>query len=1248
MKNHNLSILIILFISFICFVNSVNLVPEEVPYLYSVIQKINDTKLNIPNVETIICNDSILGCKCDSNGNLISLTFSCTTNEVLGWSDFSMFTKLFYLFMTGVSVDQNFVFSPMPTITYLTIHNKVYFEIDKVLPKYDSLYINFPKTNNHTIIKASYLKDVSSFTIIGSTCDIEIDGNQSGNRLSSLSISPKNVPDISSLSLLSTFTMFLGSDFNQSSFVNIESFSKLTFIGLGVIGSNIFNFPTEFSKINNPKWYTVLFTQGDWNSPNDYIDLSNNNETLVSFSLKSAGKKFNIDGNFPFSKLPAGTCRDFTLDNGNFSTLPDLALFERTQKVSLSKSEIGGDLPSVKDTLQKSAFTQSVTLSNNKLTGNIDQSWCSINLDVSNNLLSGPLPDCMYCYLQDSTYQKRLAGNNFSNYNLSSTCNEEQIYVYKLLNFSSRATLIGKNIGINLNNIVTYPEIKFSTNNLNDSFSGYFSVISKQYDIIKIRFLIPGINFTVSIAGKPPQIDTIVQNNATFEITGQYYSYDKTVVKVKIGNNDCIVKSTTFYQIVCDIDYPIVDYGNTSLTVMVEDKSTTTYFNLDYTPIPCKDPNCNSNGVCDDHLGICECFKEWTSEDCLIANHKVTNSSKVPMESGGEIVLYGWFGYIHQAVEVSFDGVVSSILSINSTSIHALIGKGSGNVNTVVTQNGITWTGVINPYLQPENGHCNETTKICTCDSKWITVGSEICAIPKHYVSSSSKVPSNTGGVIIISGWFGDVHKDLQLSIDNESIPILSIDNETITVKILPGIGLKNIEIIQNEITWSGLIDPYLQPENGFCNVTTKLCTCDSKWTIVEYEVCTIPYHYVSSSSKVPSVTGGDIEISGWFGDVHKNFQFSFDNELKLINSINNETIMVTIPAGVGPKNIKITQNNITWSGLIYPYSDSTIKCLKDCSGNGICNTNGECKCNSGFIGPDCSTKDVGESKPPTETNVNPDGTTTITNEDSIYLIYLESIVEIDLKNNQVPNSLVNLKNGWKIVNTTNSAMGLGSSISTFSKIEKNATIIMTIENIESNNGKEFTFAGNQFTVSKDGFKLSLSVSNWNYKSNLNTLQIQMSSEVSLTEGDRINKCIDDNDSTNVEISSNSNNLENVNYLKISKSGKTLYGRFQDKMLSDGRSTTTITKIISKDDKKVVISLDMPHCNQCLLDPDFSVIINSDFKSSDSCGKGNKKPWLIPVAVTVPVVGCALIIAAFMLRKKILSNKKLLNKFGGK
>ncbi|EAL71062.2 EGF-like domain-containing protein [Dictyostelium discoideum AX4] len=1135
---YNLPILIILLISFISFVNSVDLVSEEVPYLYSIIQKVNDTKLNIPNIETIICSGVFFGSRCNSNGNLESLTLRSTTNEILSWSDFNGFTKLYYLYMAEVSVDQNFAYFPIPSIGYLSIHNKLYFEFDKVLPKYDNVYINFQGEgiNSHMNIKASYLKDVTSFTVLGAICDIEIDGDQSGNKLSSLFFNTKNIPDVSSLSFLRTLSFNLGNDFNQSSLVNILSFSKLTYIGMGFSNSNPLNFPTEFSNIINPMWGTIYFTQGNWGPPADYIDLSNSNQTLVSFSLKNAGKKFNINGNFPFSKLPTGTCSNFIVENGNFSTLPDLSIFQRAQQFSLSNSEIGGNLPSVKDTLQKSAFTQTATLSNNKLTGSIDESWCSISLDVSNNLLSGSLPDCYYCYLQDPTYQRRLVGNNFSNYNLTSTCNDGQINVYKFLNLSStRVTLIGKNIGTNLDNIVTYPEIKFSSNNLNDSFSGYFSVASNQYDIIQIRFLIPGINFTVSIAGNAPQIDTIIQNNATFEITGQYYSYDKSVVNVKIGNNDCIVKSTTFYKIICDINYPIVDYGNKSFTVMVEDKSTTTYFNLIHTPVPCKNPTCNSNGICNDHMGVCACFKEWTSEDCLIPIHNVTNSTKVPVESGGAIKLYGWFGDIHLGISVSFNGVSSLIDSINSNTIYAQIGKGFGFVKTEVTQNGITWSGLINPYLQPENGYCNETTKQCTCNNKWT-----------------------------------------------------SLDNE----------------------------------------------------------ICTIPYHYVSSSSKVPSTSGGNISISGFFGDVHKYFQFSFDNEIIPINSIDNETIVISIPPGVGLKNIEIIQNNITWSGSIYPYSESTINCLNNCSGNGNCNSNGECKCNSGFIGLDCLTKDVGESKPPTETKVNPDGTTTIINEDTVYLIYIDSIAEIDLNNNQVPNSLINLKSGWKITNTTNNLTGSGSLISTFSQIVNNATIIMTIENIESNNGKEFTFAGNQFTVSKDGFKLSLSVSNWNYKSNLNTLQIQMSSDISTTEG-KINNCID-SEHTNVETSPNSNNLQNVNYLKISKNGKTLYGRFQDKMLSDGRPTTTITKIISKDDKKVLISLDMPHCNQCLLDPDFSVIINSDFKSSDSCGKENKKPWLIPVAVTVPVVGCALIIAAFMLRKKIHSNKILLNKFGGK
>ncbi|KAN0033473.1 hypothetical protein ACTA71_007160 [Dictyostelium dimigraforme] len=1241
---------IIILISFICFVNSINLVPEEVPFLYDFIQKVNDSRFNIPNVETIICSGSISGCQCDSNGNLNWLTFTCKTTEVIGWADFNGFSKLGYLFMTDVSLDQSFVYTPMPSIIYLTIHSKVFFEIDKDLPKYDNLYINYQNMyGGHVNIKVSYLKNVSSFTVIGPTCDIEIDGDQTNNKLSTLSISPRNVPDLSSLPNLSTLTLIIGNNFNQTSYVNIETFSKLTYIGIGLTSSILFNFPFEISNIKDPRWATIYFSQGNWDSPSNFIDLSNNNQTLVSFNLLNAGKKFNINGNFPFSKLPTGTCREFIVNNGNFSTLPDLSMFERSRVVSLAKSEMNGNLPSVKDTLQKSAFTQKVILNNNKLTGDIDESWCSIELDVSNNLLSGSLPDCMFCYLQDLKYQKRLTGNNFSNYDISSTCNEEQIKVYKLSNISSKVTLIGKNIGTYLDNIVTYPEIKFGTNNLNDSFTGYFDEYSQQYDIIKVRFLVPGINFTLSIANKPPQINTIAQSNVTFQITGQYYSYDEKVVKVMIGNNDCIIKSTTFYQIVCDINYPIVDYGNTSVLVMVEDKSVTTYFNLVHTPIQCKEPNCNSNGICNDHLGICECFEEWTFDDCSIPNHKVTNSTKVLYGVGGQITLFGWFGNIHNNCQVLFDGITSTLYSYNSSSIVAYINKGFGFVNTTVIQNNLTWNGLIDPYTQPENGYCNTTTKLCTCNSKWTTIGLDLCSIPNHYASSSSQVPSNTGGTIIIYGWFGDINRDLRVLLNNQSTPIKSNSNETISVEILPGIGLMDIQIIQNNLTWSGIIDPYSQPENGHCNTTTKLCTCHSKWTTVDFEVCTIPYHYASSSSKVPSITGGNITLSGWFGDVHNYFQFSFDNQIIKINSIDNETISVEIPSGIGSKNIQVIQNNITWSGLIYPYSDSTVKCLNNCSSNGICNSNGECKCNSGFVGPDCSTKDLsGSSIPSTETHTNPDGTTTISNEDTIYLIYIDSIVEIDFNNNQVPNSLINLKNGWKLVNTENSAINLDSSIQTFSQVANNATIIMTIESVESNNGKEFTFAGNQFTVSKDGFKLSLSVSNWNYKSNLNTLQIQMSSDVSLTEGNRINQCIDSsNEDTNVETSSNSNVLQNVNYLKISKNGKTLYGRFQDKMLSDGRSTTTITKIISKDDKKVLISLDMPHCNQCLLDPDFSVIINSDFKSSDSCGRENKKPWLIPVAVTVPVVGCALIIAAFVLGKKIRSEKKLINKFGG-
>ncbi|EGC38156.1 hypothetical protein DICPUDRAFT_76228 [Dictyostelium purpureum] len=73
-------------------------------------------------------------------------------------------------------------------------------------------------------------------------------------------------------------------------------------------------------------------------------------------------------------------------------------------------------------------------------------------------------------------------------------------------------------------------------------------------------------------------------------------------------------------------------------------------------------------------------------------------------------------------------------------------------------------------------------------------------------------------------------------------------------------------------------------------------------------------------------------------------------------------------------------------------------------------------------------------------------------------------------------------------------------SVTTFNQIRinednTNAIIKLILEKVNDKD-KGFTFAGNQFTVTKGGFKLSLSISNWLFKSNINTSQVQMTSDI--------------------------------------------------------------------------------------------------------------------------------------------------------
>ncbi|KAN0016158.1 hypothetical protein ACTFIU_006117 [Dictyostelium citrinum] len=942
------------------------------------------------NTQTTFC--SIQFNKCYSNGSIEQLELRQNNTVVLSWSDFSCFSSITSLKLHNSYLVSDFLYTPISSIKQIYLYSSNISSIDQEVPNYDILLAS----NLTNVIKASYLKNVKSFSMFGGLAIFDTEGDQSNSALQSISITSPSIPILSVFPNLLIFSIYSeASVFNESSLENLIPLNKLNSLSIDINSPNVDIFSIITSISNSSLNYIYIGQNTQMGPAKQKYNLSNFKQLNQILAIGN-NTYFNYEGQFPFSSFPKISFLYIT--KGNFSFPQDLNIFENVTNINFNGGSVYGILPKYTPKV-----VQIFSLNANKLTGSVNEDWCNTNIDFSFNQLSGQLPDCFYCYLNVSSVSNSFKGNNFTNFNTNNNdCGYSQISIYRINIIGTSFTLFGKNMGP-FENIISTPSLSFNRKNLDGSFTGYFSNIQNA-PTIELRLKSPGINFTIATLPQNPTISSIFQSNNTFIINGSYFSYDQSSLNVRIGKNMCNISSSTFYQIQCEISYPVADKGSIEIIVTGSGLSSSKTFEIIQTTQPCNPNDCNGNGVCDHVYGICKCNRNW------------------------------------------------------------------------------------------------------------LTVGNQICLIANHFISSSTQVDSTTGGNITLYGLFGAEHQSPQLTIDGVNSPIFSINDNSIVTSIQVGTGSKSITFIQNGITWSGTIYPYI----------IKIFTC---------------------------------------------------------------------PNNCGGKN------------------------------QGSCNTsNGQCQCLKGYTGFDCSplpsdTKD----EPISTTFIAPTGLTTISNEQTAYQLSINSVVEVDFNGNEISSSLIQLSGNWKLESNQ-------SSISTFKQQLENTTFVLTIEEIV-NSDKQFSFAGNEFTITKGGIKISFSISNWNYQSNLNTLRVEMISDITIDDNKKdINTCNDDSESS-FESSSNSQGggVNNLNYLKFSINGKILQGRFQDKMLSDGRPAPTFSKVLSKINNKVTLGLELPHCIECLLDPDFSVLLSPDFKSSDSC-KSNKKSWLIPVVVVVPVVGVAIII----------------------
>ncbi|KAN0025502.1 hypothetical protein ACTFIU_001779 [Dictyostelium citrinum] len=415
---------------------------------------------------------------------------------------------------------------------------------------------------------------------------------------------------------------------------------------------------------------------------------------------------------------------------------------------------------------------------------------------------------------------------------------------------------------------------------------------------------------------------------------------------------------------------------------------------------------------------------------------------------------------------------------------------------------------------------------------------------------------------------------------------------------------------------------------NGKCDATLFQCVCDSNYIGSD---CSIPLQYVTSIVPIISNSEGTVQLFGLFGTVNDGISVKIGGNNCNITFINSETINCTLKGGSGLVSVNVTQNGYTWFKKNYfNYIIPVQNCPNNCNGDksGTCDTNiGQCICKSGYGGIDCTPLIQETIIPISNSSIDLEtGVSKISNEQTNYEIKVIALLELDLDGNTVLKHP--LVNSWSIDENESTKPGQ-YAFSQLLDSNKNCKLVTTIEEVTKDT--QYSFAGVNFLVVANSLKLTVSINNYTFISSLNSLQLQIESLVSILPPTKNedNNCNDKSQSTITSIDTSGITTDSIlNYITIEKNNKIFTGRFINKLLSDGRSTFFSSEVVSRNNESLVIGLNLPHCSNCVVDPDFSVLVSSSFKTSncDDTNSNNKNNWKIPVAVVVSVVGFSLIV----------------------
>ncbi|EFA78600.1 hypothetical protein PPL_08055 [Heterostelium album PN500] len=378
-----------------------------------------------------------------------------------------------------------------------------------------------------------------------------------------------------------------------------------------------------------------------------------------------------------------------------------------------------------------------------------------------------------------------------------------------------------------------------------------------------------------------------------------------------------------------------------------------------------------------------------------------------------------------------------------------------------------------------------------------------------------------------------------------------------------------------------------------------------------------LKYPIVSAVNSL-TVNGGNLTLGGYFGTNLNLPSVVLNGSVECqILEISSTTIICRLNStqlqpGRASLNVTVDGYPFTSHSLISVVSNDYSKCEREgCSGNGKCNEiTGTCDCDNNYYGPKCNLKPgdgeggvfkPNKTKPSIDIEYN--GYVFRFSIFSIQEIRGDGSIEFEVTPDQWNHTIDN-----STALTTIDYDMLPSNSSAQKQLQVKTRISF------SSLARTFTFGSKSYNLPPNAVKVGVNVSNWVYSSNLNYLRVVFITAYNPSQkigcGGEINAFNKDDQSS-------------IQSLMIVKDDVIYYGRFLDYSISDGRETYSSNELISVDEeaKTALIGINLPQCNVCELDPDFSSLVSTD---NNSCSKVEFEVWKI--ALICGLVGGTLLI----------------------